>query len=1064
MQKNYVENENICESFEEIVKILPDKLAVIMNEERLTYNELNIKSNKLARLLKSHGIKKKSIVPVIIDKSTDTIIVLFAILKVGAIYLPIDIKYPNARKEYILKDSNAKLVITNNRYIQPLENDISYLILDEISFNNLDGKNLNTEILINDLAYIIYTSGTTGRPKGAMLKHVGILNLNLLWKNTFEITERDKIIQFASVAFDAALWEIFMTLLNGATLYMLSEEIIGNFAHFEKYLNDNNITIATLPPTYVIHLEPENVKSLRILITAGSATSKIIVNKWCDKVKYINAYGPTEVSICSNYWVARPDGFYGNIVPIGKPIDNTNIYILDQENLVVKNGDIGEICIDSIGIATGYLNRQELTAEKFVKLPFLNGETIYKTGDIGRCLVDGNIEYHGRIDNQVKIRGHRIELGEIESQLLTNNKIKQVSVVTKNSSNGDIILAVYYVPKFSDEKINLKSYLEENLPIYMIPNYYEAMDKLPLTINGKIDTNLLENKQVIKSTKKNNHNPKDIYQKVLIKVFKEVLNQDDIGIYDDFYEVGGDSITAIQISAKMHRLGYKLDVKNILAKHNILNISKEIEPLAIGDENEIVTGNLALSPIQRWFFKENFNNIHHFNQSIMIYNKNGFKIDIVEKVFEKLIESHDALRMIFKEENNEIVQINREISNNLFNLEVINVPIKNEYEYIYSKIAGIQSKMNLYEGKLVQIGIFRTGDGDHLFVAIHHLIVDGISYRIIIEDIINYYEQLQEGEILKNNAKTNSFKLWTLEIESYSKSKKLLNEINFWKEYEKKWINKPLDRKKASNNTQKNKKSVAKSLSKEYTTKLLTKVNKRYNTKINDILLTCLYLAMKEWRDVEQCMINLETHGRGDVFKRINIARTVGWFTSQYPLLLINDKCGLGDSIKNIKEQIRKIPNEGIGYEILKYVTPKELTSELLFCIKPEINFNYLGQIDINLNSKNFEKSKYISANSLGPDGKNNIGEMNQIYFPLIITSYVEGGIFNISFSYNNEEFNLEEIETLANIYTSCLEKIILHCINKDQVELTPSDFTHPTLSINDMDRIFNVLKSTNIR
>ncbi|WP_434954378.1 amino acid adenylation domain-containing protein, partial [Paenibacillus polymyxa] len=424
--------------------------ALFFEGEQLTYRELNERANRLARTLRSQGVTKDRLVGLMTERSVDMLVGIFGILKAGGAYVPIDPTYPEERIRYMLDDSGAKLLLTQSHLMDKAVIDGQVLVLDGAQeVYHEDGSNLEPLSGPNDLAYVIYTSGTTGQPKGVMLEHHGLCNLKTYFDQTLKISTSDHALLFASYSFDAACWEIFQALFCGATLYVPTTETILNYERFEQYMADHRITVAALPPTYAVYLEPGRMPHLRILFTAGSASSTELVYKWKDQVAYYNGYGPTENSVATSIWPVSEDERAGQLISIGRPVPNHRVYMVDIHGHLAPVGVAGELCVSGPGLARGYLDRPELTAEKFVANPFAAGEAgyerMYRTGDLARWMPDGNIEYLGRIDHQVKIRGYRIELGEVEAQILKVEDVQEVIVLAQADEQGQNQLVAYYV-------------------------------------------------------------------------------------------------------------------------------------------------------------------------------------------------------------------------------------------------------------------------------------------------------------------------------------------------------------------------------------------------------------------------------------------------------------------------------------------------------------------------------------------------------------------------------------------------------------------------------------------
>ncbi|MFE6074431.1 amino acid adenylation domain-containing protein [Paenibacillus sp. NPDC057886] len=462
------------------------KLAIQDENNFLSYNDLDRSVNNLANWLKlKHNFKKNEVVAIINERSVETITAMLAVLRIGGIFLPIDPSLPLARIEYMLTDSEAVHILTSQKLELNYQNrKNSFVFIDDIlklpQYNELSLVDIKT----SDPAYIIYTSGSTGKPKGVVTKHEGLSNLISVFTNDLDIRQHDKVLQFASISFDASIWETFMAFFTGASLHIVPQNTIMNPRHFETYLNINKISIVTLGPTYLAYLNPSNIEHLNMVITAGSQISSDLVRKW-SKFKYVNAYGPTETTICATLW-KRSTMEEIESIPIGKAIQNCEIYVMDSNLNELPAGQAGELCIAGINLAIGYLNNEEMTNKKFVFSEAL-GKRLYRTGDQAKLTKNNDLIFLGRIDDQIKIRGYRIEIGEIEYYIKTYPEILDACVkVVKDSQNQDHICAYY----LSDETINniqLKEYLSSYLPSYMVPNHLIRLENFPLTISGKVE-------------------------------------------------------------------------------------------------------------------------------------------------------------------------------------------------------------------------------------------------------------------------------------------------------------------------------------------------------------------------------------------------------------------------------------------------------------------------------------------------------------------------------------------------------------------------------------------------
>ncbi|MGG4186791.1 amino acid adenylation domain-containing protein, partial [Paenibacillus jamilae] len=581
----YPSEQTIHGLFETQTAQTPEQAALFFEGEQLTYRELNARANRLARTLRSQGVTKDRLVGLMTERSVDLIVGILGILKAGGAYVPIDPTYPEERIRYMLDDSGAKLLLTQNHLVDKVAFDGNVLVLNgSQDVYHEDASNLESLSGPNDLAYVIYTSGTTGQPKGVMVEHRGLCNLKTYFDQTLKIRTSDHALLFASYSFDAACWEIFQALFCGATLYVPTTETILNYERFEQYMADHQITVAALPPTYAVYLEPERMPNLRILFTAGSASSTELVYKWKDQVAYYNGYGPTENSVATSIWPVSEDERAGQLISIGRPMPNHRVYMVDVHGHLAPVGVAGELCVSGPGLARGYLDRPELTAEKFIPNPFAAGEAgyerMYRTGDLARWMPDGNIEYLGRIDHQVKIRGYRIELGEVEAQILKVEDVQEVIVLAQADEQGQNQLVAYYVAEREVSAGELRSLLGEELPNYMVPSYLVQLKQMPLTPNGKIDRKALPTPEVNLQSGADYVAPRTWVEVKLAQIWQDVLGLAQVGVKENFFEIGGHSLRATTLASKIHKeLNKPLPLRSIFEAPTIEQLAVVMEGL-----------------------------------------------------------------------------------------------------------------------------------------------------------------------------------------------------------------------------------------------------------------------------------------------------------------------------------------------------------------------------------------------------------------------------------------------------------------------------------------------------
>jgi amino acid adenylation domain-containing protein/non-ribosomal peptide synthase protein (TIGR01720 family) len=952
---DYPEDKLINELFEETAEKYPKNIAVVYEEIELTYKELNEKANKLSNYLRrTFNIKPDDIIALCLDKSELMIITILAIWKSGAAYVPMDPNFPDKRIEYILNDTKSKIIITNEIYFEKINRlntiELTTILIDnrdfQINLNEYSIYNIKNESKSNNLAYVIYTSGTTGLPKGVMIenKNINLLIFTLKFLIFSKNCVDQIILQTANYVFDISIQDFLLSLLYGFKLVLISTKNITQQLELRNIFLNHKITYVQATPSLLNSISMYKFPDLEFLLFAGERIHlehiKSFINNTKKSCKIYNMYGPTEATIIST----KTDDLKFNLsITIGKPLENYKCYILNSNLKLLPIGAIGELHIGGVGLARGYLNKPELTKEKFISNPYQteeekkNGKNsrIYKTGDLVRWLPDGNIDYIGRNDFQVKIRGFRIELEEIESVLLEYEGIKQSVVLAKErkKDNDETIkyLVGYYVSDNKLDESKIINHLKQKLADYMVPSILIHLDKLPITVNGKLDTKALPDKDI--NIENNYIEPRNELELKIQQIFSKVLGiqKNKISIKDDFFMLGGDSIVSIQLVSKIREtLGYSISIKDIFKYKTIellydnIFINTKSYKKEIKSEQGILNGEFDLLPIQKWFLYSNYENKNYFNQSFMIkipkLNINKLKLSI-----KKLIEQHDSLRLKFKKDlDNKYYQYydNKNIDINLNEIDIKSLKNKD----LNDLLTEFQCNFNIENGPLYNYAYLYGYDDDscRLWFAFHHLIIDTVSWRIILDDLKRIYND----EKLSN--KGTSYRQWIETINNYDS-----NEKEYWSniinDYENNKINDLLFDKNINN-------YEIFELNEEQTDILLRQCNKTFNTNINDILLTALSYTLSELTNNNKNYILLEGHGREDIDDTIDISKTIGWFTSMYPVCLYK-KDNLSQSIIDNKENLRLIPNKGVLFG--KYNGYNNNNDNL-----PKISFNYLGQFD----------------------------------------------------------------------------------------------------------------------
>lgn len=1044
---------------------MPERIAVVYKDMQISYKELNEEANKLARFLSLYKLGRGSIVTIMMDRTPLMLESILALWKLGAAYIPVDPGYPAERINKILAGSNSDLLLTVSEYFERIagnytEDSIILIDAQKAEIQSKEKENLCLENSYSDLAYVIYTSGSTGEPKGAMAEQIGMLNHIYAKIEDLRLDSNCIIAQNASQCFDISVWQFFCALAAGGKTVIYPDSVISDLEEFTLQLIRDKVTVLEVVPSFLSilleHIESKNAKleSIAYIVVTGEALPVQLVQKWFSlypHIKMVNAYGPTEASDDITHYIMDGELEYED-VPIGKPIRNFNIYIADGDMNLCPIGVKGEILVSGIGVGKGYLNNKEATEKAFLEKDIFKDIDVrmYRTGDLGCRLHDGNIMFFGRLDHQVKVRGFRIELEEIEKQLLKLKGTKEAVAVLQENLNGDRYICAYLISDEKLDKFEIRKKLSDFLPEYMIPAYYIYLDKIPLTPNGKVDRKALPNPDF--KSEEHYEAPQSDVQRKLAEVWGEVLGLENIGINDDFFEIGGDSIKAIQISAILQRAGLKLENADLFLNPTIKKVEKYIKKLEYTIKQDTVEGEVTLTPVQRRFFSRGYTESSYYNQAVLLYGKSGFDKEITVKAFNKLLEMHDALRMTFNKEGEEVIQRNRGLGEGLFTLV--------EYDYndsldIEEQIASVsekeQSGMEIYGGNLLKLVLFKGKNDGYLLIAVHHLVIDGISWRVLLEDFETAYEQLANGHEIELPDKTTSYKEWADKLVEYAGSTELIKEADYWRGVQAaEYSPLPKDFKLCDEQRKvKNLKAVTVSLDMNMTDKLIKETNWAYSTETYDILLTALGVAFRKWCGLETMLVSMEGHGREAIVKEVDLNRTVGWFTSIYPFAVKLSKAeDLSCSIKQVKEALRAIPNKGIGYGLLRYMAPDGLRGDNKLMVDPEICFNYLGQFDENISSKNlFKLSSKRIGNVISP-------ESDQDYSIEVICLIVDRSL-NISFRYNVYEYKKERIEVLANCYLSNLRLMVEHCTGVEEKQLTPSDVSEDEeLTIEQLDSI----------
>ena len=1057
----------IHEIIEDVALKFPNAKALSFKNETVTYSELNERAKTLALKIFQYTRGRNEVIGLCADRSVSLIIGLLAILKSGNAYMPLDPEYPEDRIDFMLKDSKVSVVVTEKDLIPLLDGFKGNAILleEEDQKEKQDGA-LLPKANLEDLAYVIYTSGSTGKPKGVPIKHRNIIASTEGRLQYYE--ERpEAFLLMSSLSFDSSKAGLFWTLCTGGTLVISEKRLEQDISRLSEIIATKKVShTLMLPSLYTLILEHGDLNKLlglKVVIVAGEACYPSLVEqhfKRLPETKLYNEYGPTEATVwCMVYQLKKED--QSRNVPIGKAVAKARIYLLDKKMNLVPKGAEGEIYIGGPGLAGAYLNRTELTEQFYPQDPFASEgsrEKLYKTGDLGRYRKDGNIEFLGRADDQIKLRGYRIELEEIEKQLLSGDFVQGAAVVLVEADVQRLVAFVVAQDGFKDTA--LKEQLKSSLPNYMIPSRILEIDEIPVLPNKKTDRNSLkEYLNVDNRATAGKELPATEVQRKLAAVWEEVLKIKPVGIHDNFFALGGDSISSIQIIAKARNLGIELKASQLFDSQTIAELSLFAkESGKESDESKAVTGKLALSPIQYWFFSTHKNAPHFWNNAVQI---SGAKESIPEHfkiATNALVAHHDAFRLSFiKTQSTWEAEILADSDlDSCFLYEDVS-DIK-ELEKQNSKITQIfreiQDKCDLKSGGLLKTIYFDCGalQANKVFIVAHHLVIDIVSWNNLLGDFRSILEQLKNGEPIKLRQKTASVKDWANRLMELSKSKEILDELPFWKAQKTDIKSFPVDfQTKSKSYPEKAIVIRNHKFSEKDTSLLLLQANEAYNTRVEDLILTALYFTICDWADTNKLLLGIERHGRSPKPMSLDVSNTMGWFTSFFPILLKAPAAdNPGPAITAIKELLRDVPNEGIGYGILKYLTQDETISASLDQ-QPHLIFNYLGVQNTN------EDDKGPVFTQLWDSVRHPLSER---HYSMEINAFVSNNQLNINWSYAKEVYKESTIEDLIQRLDLKLKTVIEHCIEKEVGGYTPSDFPEADMSQDDLDELMRRLNT----
>ena len=1029
--------KTFAQAFTERAAENPDAPAVVDAWSQFSYGELDRNSDILAHILVDNGVEPDSFVCVMLDRRKEFPLSVLAIHKAGAAYTPLDFEYPNERLCYMIENSQSKVLVTTHEVLAAkteeggLEiGDTHIIYLDDIDFSdaglNAEPINLTTP---KNLAYMIYTSGSTGKPKGTILHQEGLWNVIHVFMDMCGTQPTDRISGHRSFSFDAHIEDMYPVLTLGGSFHIIPSEIRKDLHAMYDFIKEHKITGGGYS-TAITSLMINTFDDLPVrYISAGGEK---LAGVYSDHVEIINPYGPTECTCAISYYNIKPGEHVENI-PIGRPSPNGWIFIVSPLNgQLLPQGVPGELCFAGIQVGHGYWQLPERTAQSFCDCPYVEHDAwgrkvrMYHTGDLCRWNKDGNLEFIGRIDFQVKLRGFRIELGEIETKALGIEGIRQAAAEVRKINANDHLLLYYTLEEgcsLSHEDVR-KALEASSLAEYMVPDTYVEMDVMPVTPNGKINRRALPIPE-IKSTIEYVE-PANDTERAIASVIKDVLGVNvEVGALNNFFEFGGDSIKSIRLVSMLRQKGITLTVADVMKGKTVRGIAELAHMGEVMDiSQEAVEGEIPTGAVMRYFFGMNLPHAEHYNQSVAFESKSRLNAESLKAALDAIAVHHDMLRL--RAEGSRVYIY--KVSDHLYDFTEEDAANLTEVE---AKSDALQRSINLSAGPVLKAALFHLPENDVVVMICHHLAVDGVSWRIIAEDLNSGYQMATEGKEIVLPKKTHSYKHYAEAIHRYRDSYALSQEKTYWESIQAKMMALPQG---GGNGTSGQVQKLHVNYTNESVRHLLTDAHAAYGTNENDLLVAALVRSYRKLTGKSSASVLMEGHGREPIHEPLVTDRTVGWFTSTYPLVVENLNGDIRHDVRIVKETFRSVPNKGLGYGILQYIPSAEGDANLRTDLTALLGLNYLGELTEGGNDAVLDINMQIATGAMvNPEGIERPAFM--------IDCSVVGSTMQIEANYDSKVWTDVQADEMVKTFCAELDAIVAHTTAVTVPEKTASDF-----------------------